>query len=63
MKLCSNCVTVTHVWFDKNDQLYVATEKELWADLTTKSNGTKLLDYAERISSRMILCSNNGAEC
>ncbi|MFJ8064069.1 WD40/YVTN/BNR-like repeat-containing protein [Psychrobacillus sp. NPDC096426] len=34
---------VTHAWFDRNDQLYVATEKELWAGITSKSKGTKIL--------------------
>ena len=34
---------VTHAWFDGNDQLYAATEKELWAGITPKSKGTKIL--------------------
>ncbi|MFJ8067149.1 WD40/YVTN/BNR-like repeat-containing protein [Psychrobacillus sp. NPDC096426] len=34
---------VTHAWFDRNDQLYVATEKEIWAGITSKSKGKKIL--------------------
>ena len=34
---------VTHAWFDRNDQLYIATEKELWTGITSKSKGTKIL--------------------
>ncbi|MEK4485821.1 hypothetical protein MHH81_09495 [Psychrobacillus sp. FSL H8-0484] len=34
---------VTHAWVDRNDKLYVGTEKELWAGITTKSKGTKIL--------------------
>ena len=34
---------VTHAWFDINDQLYAATEKELLAGITSKSKGTKIL--------------------
>ncbi|MEK4404793.1 hypothetical protein MKZ26_10250 [Sporosarcina sp. FSL K6-6792] len=33
---------VIHAWFDMNDQLYAATEKELWAGITSKSKGTKI---------------------
>lgn len=40
---------VAHAWFDMNDQLYVATEKELWADITSKSKGTKILSLDHRI--------------
>lgn len=40
---------VTHAWFDSNDQLYVATEKELWAGLTTKSKGTEILSLDHMI--------------
>lgn len=34
---------VTQAWFNKNNQLYVATEKELWAGINSKSKGTKIL--------------------
>ncbi|MFS0687794.1 hypothetical protein AB1K89_00910 [Sporosarcina sp. 179-K 8C2 HS] len=34
---------VTQAWFDMNDQLYAATEKELWTGITSKSKGTKIL--------------------
>ena len=40
---------VTHAWFDRNDQLYVATEKELWAGITSKSKGTKILSLDHKI--------------
>ena len=40
---------VTHAWFDMNDQLYVATEKELWAGITSKSKGTKILSLDHTI--------------
>lgn len=40
---------VTHAWFDSNEQLYVATEKEVWAGLTTKRKGTKILSLNHRI--------------
>ncbi|WP_186673784.1 hypothetical protein [Sporosarcina sp. BP05] len=40
---------VTHAWFDTNDQLYVATEKELWAGMTSKSKGTKILSLDHMI--------------
>ena len=40
---------VTHAWFDRNDRLYVATEKELWAGITSKSKGTKILSLDHRI--------------
>lgn len=40
---------VTHAWFDRNDQLYVATEKELWAGITSKSKGTKILSLDHMI--------------
>ncbi len=40
---------VTHAWFDTNDQLYVATEKELWTGITSKSIGTKILSLEEPI--------------
>lgn len=40
---------VTHAWFDMNDQLYVATEKELWAGTTSKSKGTKILSLDQSI--------------
>lgn len=40
---------VTHAWFDINDQLYVATEKELWAGITSKSKGMKILSLDQSI--------------
>ena len=40
---------VTHAWFDRNDQLYAATEKELWAGITSKSKGTKILSLDHKI--------------
>ena len=40
---------VTHAWFDRNDQLYAATEKELWAGITSKSKGTKILSLDHTI--------------
>lgn len=40
---------VTHAWFSKNDQLYAATEKELWAGITSKSKGTKILSLDHEI--------------
>ncbi|WP_419962347.1 hypothetical protein [Psychrobacillus sp. BM2] len=40
---------VTHAWFNKNDQLYVAREKELWTGMTSKSKGTKILSLDHKI--------------
>jgi hypothetical protein len=40
---------VTHAWFDINDRLYVATEKELWAGITSKSKGMKILSLDQSI--------------
>ncbi|MGE7133334.1 hypothetical protein [Lysinibacillus xylanilyticus] len=40
---------VTHAWFDINDQLYVATEKDLWVGITSKSKGTKILSLDQSI--------------
>ncbi|WP_391202592.1 WD40/YVTN/BNR-like repeat-containing protein [Psychrobacillus sp. L4] len=40
---------VTHAWFDRNDQLYAATEKELWTGITSKSKGTKILSLEHMI--------------
>lgn len=40
---------VTHAWFNKNDQLYAATEKELWAGITSKSKGKKILSLDHEI--------------
>lgn len=34
---------VTQAWFDRNDQLYAVTEKEIWAGITSKSKGRKIL--------------------
>lgn len=40
---------LTHAWFDKNDQLYVATEKELSAGVTSNNKGTKILSLDHMI--------------
>ncbi len=40
---------VTHAWFDRNDRLYAATEKELWTGITSKSKGTKILSLDHMI--------------
>ena len=40
---------VTHAWFNKNNQLYAATEKELWAGITSKSKGKKILSLDHKI--------------
>ncbi|WP_336498524.1 hypothetical protein [Psychrobacillus sp. FJAT-51614] len=40
---------VTHAWFDRNDQLYATTEKELWVGTTSKSKGTKILSLDHMI--------------
>ena len=40
---------VTHAWFDMNDELYAATEKELWAGITSKSIGMKILSLDHAI--------------
>ena len=40
---------VTHAWFDRNDQLYVATQKEIWGGITSKSKGTKILSLDHTI--------------
>ncbi|WP_210468299.1 hypothetical protein [Sporosarcina sp. 6E9] len=40
---------VTHAWFDKNDRLYAATEKEIWAGITSKNKGTKILSLDHMI--------------
>ncbi|SEM43716.1 hypothetical protein SAMN04487786_1795 [Paenisporosarcina quisquiliarum] len=40
---------VTHAWFDRNDQLFAATEKELWVGITSKSKGTKILSLDHMI--------------
>ena len=40
---------VTHAWFDKNDHLYAATEKEIWAGITSKNKGTKILSLDQMI--------------
>ncbi|SDN49607.1 hypothetical protein SAMN05518871_105277 [Psychrobacillus sp. OK028] len=34
---------VTQAWFDRNDQLYAVTEKEIWTGITSKSKGRKIL--------------------
>lgn len=34
---------VTHAWFDRNDQLYAVTEKEILVGMTSKSKGRKIL--------------------
>lgn len=40
---------VKHAWFDMDDQLFAATEKELWSGITSKSKGTKILSLDQRI--------------
>lgn len=40
---------VSHAWFDMNDQLYATTEKALWAGITSKSKGTKILSLDHMI--------------
>lgn len=40
---------VTHMWFNMEDQLYATTEKEIWADITSKSKGTKILTLEHMI--------------
>ncbi|MGE7625392.1 WD40/YVTN/BNR-like repeat-containing protein [Viridibacillus sp. NPDC096237] len=40
---------VTHAWFDMNEQLFVAMEKELWAGITSKSKGMKILSLDHTI--------------
>lgn len=40
---------VTHAWFDRNDRLFAATEKELWTDITSKSKGSKILSLDQAI--------------
>ncbi|MGN7386717.1 hypothetical protein [Sporosarcina sp. SAFN-015] len=40
---------VTHAWFDRNDRLYAATEKELWTDITSKNKGSKILSLDQAI--------------
>ncbi|MCH7321624.1 hypothetical protein LZ480_06920 [Solibacillus sp. MA9] len=49
---------VTHAWFNKNDQLYVATEKELWAGITSKSKATKILSLDQPIE-KVAYSTNN----
>ncbi len=50
---------VTHAWFDMNNQLYVATEKELWAGITSKSEGTKILSLDQQIEKTDYSTSNH----
>jgi len=50
---------VTHAWFDMNDQLYVATAKELWAGITSKSKGTKILSLDHMIENVDYSISNH----
>ncbi|MFL0583714.1 WD40/YVTN/BNR-like repeat-containing protein [Solibacillus silvestris] len=40
---------VTNAWFDGNNKLYIATEKDLWAGITSKSKGTKILSLDHMI--------------
>ncbi|MCG7345576.1 hypothetical protein MHZ92_15695 [Sporosarcina sp. ACRSL] len=40
---------VTHAWFDMNEQLYVATEKELWTGITSKRKGRNILSLEHTI--------------
>jgi len=50
---------VTHAWFDMNDQLFAATEKELWAGITPKSKGTKILSLDHIIENMDYSINNN----
>lgn len=50
---------VTHAWFDRKDQLYVATEKELWTGITSKRKGTKILSLDHRIENIDHSSNNN----
>jgi hypothetical protein len=50
---------VTQAWLDMNDRLYAATEKELWADITSKSKGTKILSLDHRIENIDYSINNN----
>ncbi|GGA15493.1 hypothetical protein [Psychrobacillus lasiicapitis] len=49
---------VTHAWFDGNDQLNIATEKEIWLGITPKSKGTKILSLDHPID-KVDYSSNN----
>ncbi|MFJ5770089.1 WD40/YVTN/BNR-like repeat-containing protein [Psychrobacillus sp. NPDC093180] len=49
---------VTHAWFDRNDQLYVATENEIWAGVTSKNKGKKILSLDHPIE-KVDYSSNN----
>lgn len=48
---------VAHAWFDMKDRLYVATEKEIWAGITSK-RGTKILSLESPIE-KIDFSSNN----
>lgn len=50
---------VTHAWLDMNERLYAATEKELWAGITSKSKGTKILSLDHRIENIDYSINNN----
>ncbi|SDN11648.1 hypothetical protein SAMN05518871_103336 [Psychrobacillus sp. OK028] len=50
---------VTQAWFNKNDQLYVATEKELWAGITSTSKGMKILSLDHVIETIDYSINNN----
>ncbi|WP_347790152.1 hypothetical protein [Solibacillus sp. CAU 1738] len=50
---------VTHAWFNLKDQLYAATEKELWAGITSKSKGTKILTLDHMIENIDYSINNN----
>jgi hypothetical protein len=50
---------VTHAWLDMNDRLYAATEKELWAGITSKSKGTKILSLDHMIENIDYSINNN----
>ncbi|SOC44474.1 WD40/YVTN/BNR-like repeat-containing protein [Ureibacillus acetophenoni] len=50
---------VTHTWFDRNNQLYVATDKELWAGITSKGKGTKILSLEQIIENIDYSINNN----
>ena len=50
---------VKHAWFDRNDQLYAVTEKEIWAGITSKSKGRKILSLDHPIENVDFSINNN----
>ena len=52
---------VTHAWFDINNQLFAATEKELWAGITSKGKGKgkKILSLDNMIENMDYSINNN----